>query len=107
MLDIVIVREKEDSEVGGGGLIPHLVEGGVSVLQYANDTILFIEHDLQKVFYMGLILCIFDQLLSLKINLTMNFSILEGRRFLDAKLVLFLFNRLVSQSLHIRLLNKE
>jgi hypothetical protein len=33
MLAILIARGKEDGQVGG--LIPHLVEGGVSVLQYA------------------------------------------------------------------------
>ena len=27
------------------GLIPHLVDGGVSFPQYADDTILFMEHD--------------------------------------------------------------
>jgi hypothetical protein len=49
-----------------GGL--HLFEGGVSILQYANDMILFMEHDLQKDVYMGLILRIFDQLFGLKID---------------------------------------
>jgi hypothetical protein len=39
MLAILIAHAKEDDYVGG--LIPHLVEGGVSILQYANDTIFF------------------------------------------------------------------
>jgi hypothetical protein len=39
MLAILIERAKEDDQVGG--LIPHLVEGGLSILQYADDTILF------------------------------------------------------------------
>lgn len=43
MLTIKIAQTKEDGQVGG--LIPHLVEGGVSILQYADDTILFMEHD--------------------------------------------------------------
>jgi hypothetical protein len=30
------------------GVIPHLVDGGLSILQYAKDTILFMEHDLDK-----------------------------------------------------------
>jgi hypothetical protein len=38
-----IARAKEDGEVGG--LIPHLVEGGVYILQYAGDTIHSMEHD--------------------------------------------------------------
>jgi hypothetical protein len=66
MLAVLIARAKKDSQVGG--LIPHLVEGGVSILQYADDTILFIEHDLDKAVNMKLILCIFEQLSGLKIN---------------------------------------
>lgn len=37
-------------------------------MQYTNDTILFMEHDLQKAVNMKLILCIFEQLSGLKIN---------------------------------------
>jgi hypothetical protein len=44
------------------------VEGGVSILQYADDMILFMEHDLEKAVNMKLILCIFEQLFGLKIN---------------------------------------
>jgi hypothetical protein len=39
ILAIIINRAKEDGQIEG--LIPHLVEGGVSILQYADDTILF------------------------------------------------------------------
>jgi hypothetical protein len=66
MLAIMIARAKEDGQVGS--LVPHLVEGGVSILQYADDTILFMEHDLAKAVNMKLILCIFEQLSGLKIN---------------------------------------
>jgi hypothetical protein len=66
MLAILIERAKEDGQVGG--LIPHLVEGGISILQYADDTILFLEHDLQKAVNMKLILCLFEELSGLKIN---------------------------------------
>ena len=66
MLAILIQRAKDDGQVGG--LIPHLVEGGVSILQYADDTILFMEHELEKAVNMKLILCIFEQLSGLKIN---------------------------------------
>src|SRR6266540_1383109 len=66
MLAILIARAKEDGQVGG--LVPHLVDGGVSILQYADDTILFLEHDLEKAVNMKLILCIFEQLSGLKIN---------------------------------------
>src|SRR6266542_2833037 len=66
MLEILIARAKEDGQVGG--LVPHLVDCGVSILQYADDTILFMEHDLEKAVNMKLILCIFEQLSGLKIN---------------------------------------
>jgi hypothetical protein len=66
MLAVLIARAKEDGQVDG--LIPHLVDGGVSILQYADDTIIFMEHDIQKALNMKLILCIFEQLSGLKIN---------------------------------------
>jgi hypothetical protein len=66
MLAVLIARAKEDGKVDG--LIPHLVDGGVSILQYADDTIILMEHDIQKVLNMKLILCIFEQLSRLKIN---------------------------------------
>jgi hypothetical protein len=66
MLAIIINRAKEDGQVDG--LIPHLVEGGVSILQYAYDAIIFMEHDLEKVLNMKLILCLFEQPSGLKIN---------------------------------------
>jgi hypothetical protein len=66
MLAIIIERATNDGQVGG--LIPHLVEGGISILQYADDTILFLEHDLLKAVNMKLILCLFEELSGLKIN---------------------------------------
>jgi hypothetical protein len=66
MLAILIARAKEDGQVSG--LIPHLVDGGVSILQYADDTIIFMENDLDKALNMKLVLCIFEQLSGLKIN---------------------------------------
>jgi exonuclease III len=66
MLAIIINRAKEDGQVEG--LIPHLVDGGVSILQYADDTIIFMKHDLAKALNMKLILCMFEQLSGLKIN---------------------------------------
>jgi hypothetical protein len=66
MLAIPIARAKEDGQVGG--LIPHLVDSGISTLQYADNTILFMEHDLVKAVNMKLTLALFEQLSSLKIN---------------------------------------
>jgi mannosylglycoprotein endo-beta-mannosidase len=66
MLAILIARAKEDGQVDG--LIPHLVDGGISILQYADDTIIFMDHNLEKDLNMKLVLCIFEQLSGLKIN---------------------------------------
>jgi hypothetical protein len=46
MLDIIIHRVKEDDQVAG--LIPHLVEGGESILQDANNTVIVMENHLEK-----------------------------------------------------------
>jgi hypothetical protein len=62
----MIARAKEDGQVDG--LIPHLVDGGVSILQYVDDTIIFMEDNLEKALNMKLMLSIFEQLSSLKIN---------------------------------------
>jgi hypothetical protein len=68
MLHILIARAKEDGQVDE--LIPHLVYGwGDFILQYVDDTIIFMEHDLEKALNMKLILCIFEELSGLKINI--------------------------------------
>jgi hypothetical protein len=48
------------------GLIPYLVDGGLSILQYVDDTILFMKHDIKKARNLKLILAAFMQLLGLK-----------------------------------------
>ena len=45
MLAILIKRAKDDGQIGG--VIPHLVDDGLSILQYADDTILFLDHDIE------------------------------------------------------------
>ena len=66
MLAILIGRAKQHGQVEG--LVPHLVDGGVSILQYADDAVLFMKHDIAKARNMKLILCLFEQLSGLKIN---------------------------------------
>ena len=66
MLTIMIERAKTDGQIEG--VVPHLVDGGLSILQYADDTILFMEHDLDKAANLKLILSAFEQLSGLKIN---------------------------------------
>jgi hypothetical protein len=60
MLVILIARAKEDSQISS--LVSHLVDGGISILQYAYDTILFMEHDLAMTINMKLILCFFEDI---------------------------------------------
>jgi hypothetical protein len=45
-----------------------LVDDGISILQYADDTIIFMDHDLDKAQNMKLLLCAFEQVSGLKIN---------------------------------------
>jgi hypothetical protein len=66
MLPILIRRAKEEGQIAG--LIPHLVDDGLSILQYADDTILFMEHDIDKAKNMKLLLSAFEQLSGMKIN---------------------------------------
>ena len=67
MLATLIERAKSVGQITG--VIPHLVEGGLSILQYADDTILFLDRDLEKARNLKLLLCAFEDLSGLKINL--------------------------------------
>jgi hypothetical protein len=66
MLAILIKRVKEDGQINR--IIPHLVDDGLSILQYADDTIIFLDHDLDQVKNMKLLLTVFEQISGLKIN---------------------------------------
>ena len=46
MLSILIKRAKDDGQIRG--VIPHLVDEGLSILQCADDIILFMDHDLEQ-----------------------------------------------------------
>jgi hypothetical protein len=50
------------------GATPHLIDDGLSILQYADDTIIFIDHDPEKTKNLKLLLYAFEQLSGLKIN---------------------------------------
>ena len=63
---ILIERAKVDNQFCG--VIPHLVDDGLSILQYADDTILFMEHDLEHAKNLKLVLSTFEQLSGPKIN---------------------------------------
>jgi hypothetical protein len=50
------------------GLVPHLVDEGVAILQYADDIILLMEDSLENARNMKFIFCLFEQVLGLKFN---------------------------------------
>jgi retron-type reverse transcriptase len=66
MLAILIKRAKAEGKIEG--VIPHLVDDGLLILQYADDTVLFMEHNLEKARNMKLLLSAFEELSGLKIN---------------------------------------
>jgi len=66
MLAVILSRAKNNEQVKG--VIPHLIEGGLSILQYADDTVIFLDHDLDQAKHLKMILCLFEQLSGLKIN---------------------------------------
>jgi hypothetical protein len=54
ILAIIIEPTKIDDQIEG--VVPHLVDGGQSIFQYIDDTILFMQHDLKKARHLKLIL---------------------------------------------------
>ena len=66
MLTLFIKRAKAEGLLSG--VVSHLVDDGLSILQYADDTILFMDHNLEQAHNMRTILCAFEQLSGLKIN---------------------------------------
>jgi hypothetical protein len=65
-LAVLIKRAKTDGQIEG--VIPHPVNDGLSIPQYTDDRILFMEHDLEKARNMNLLLSAFEELSGLKIN---------------------------------------
>jgi hypothetical protein len=65
MLAMMIERAKVDGIIEE--VIPHLMDGGLSILQYADDIVTFMGHDFEKARNLKLILSGFE-LSDLKIN---------------------------------------
>jgi hypothetical protein len=66
MLAIFIKRAKSKGQIDG--VVPHLVDDGLLILQYADDTIIFMDHDMEKAKNLKVLLCAFENLSGLKIN---------------------------------------
>jgi hypothetical protein len=58
MLVILIAKARDAGQVEG--VIPHLIQDGLSILQYADDTVIFMSHDVEKVVSMKLLLSTFE-----------------------------------------------
>jgi hypothetical protein len=50
------------------GLLPHIIDGGVISLQYADDTLLFLEDDLEKANNLKWLLLCYEQMIGMRIN---------------------------------------
>ena len=58
--------------------MPHLVDGGLSIMQYVDDTIHFMEDDLDKAWNLKFLLSTFEQMFALKLtSIKWNSSALE------------------------------
>ena len=66
MLAIILNKAKQEGLIRG--IIPHLIDDGLSILQYADDTVIFLDHDIDLAKNMKLLLCVFEQLSGPKIN---------------------------------------
>jgi retron-type reverse transcriptase len=66
MLAILINRAKNKGHING--VVPHLVDNDLSILQYVDDTIIFLNHDLERARNLKVLLCAFEQLSRFKIN---------------------------------------
>jgi hypothetical protein len=64
MLAIMIERANNEGQIEG--VVLHLVDSGLSILQYVDAKILFMEHKLLKVRNLKKYLSAFEQLLDLK-----------------------------------------
>jgi hypothetical protein len=59
MLAVLVNRAKEEGQLEG--LSPHLVDGGLSILQYTDDTIIFLDHNVARVGNLKLLFLAFKQ----------------------------------------------
>jgi hypothetical protein len=70
MLTVLINRSKSEGQIKG--VIPNLTDDGLSILQYTDDTILFMKHNIDQARNIKLLLSAFEQMSGLKINFHKN-----------------------------------
>jgi hypothetical protein len=114
MLAILISRAKQVEQIQG--VDPHLVDEGLSVLPYADDTIIFMDNDLERAKNMKFLLCAFEQLSGLKINFhkselfcygTANANQAEYTQIFGCKVGSFPFRYIGIPMHHQKLMNKD
>lgn len=66
MLTLLMRRAKEDGHITG--ILPHLMDDGLSIHQYADDATIFLDHNPEQAENMKLLLNIFEQMSGFKIN---------------------------------------
>jgi hypothetical protein len=66
MLTIIINRAKSEGQIKG--VIPNLIDDGLSILQYVDYTMLFMEHNIDEARNIKLLLSAFEKMSGLKIN---------------------------------------
>jgi hypothetical protein len=66
MLAILINRAKLVGQISG--VIPNIIDDRLSILQYADDTIHFMDHNLEQAQNIKLLLAAFEQMSGIKIN---------------------------------------
>jgi hypothetical protein len=62
-----LIRKAQDEGLIEG-LIPHIIQNGCCCLQYADDTIFFIQNCLERARNLKFIMCLFENMSGLKIN---------------------------------------
>ena len=66
MLAVLFARANKVHQFNG--IVPHLIDGGLSILQYADDTVVFLDHNIGQAKNVKLLLTAFEQMSGLKIN---------------------------------------
>jgi hypothetical protein len=52
------------------GLVPHIIEKRVAIMQYADDIILLVQDDMEQAIHLKLILYMFEAMSGMKTNFT-------------------------------------
>jgi hypothetical protein len=74
------------------GVAPHLIPGGISHLQYVDDTLILIQHDDDQIANLKILLMCFEEMSGLKINYHKSEIIVMGQPLEEQQRVARLLN---------------